>query len=47
MSVDPFYLVDGRVVVLSQAERLAVAQSMRSLGLDLESAVRLALDMRD
>ena len=47
MSVDPLYLVDGRVVVLSEAERRAVALAVRDAGLDLESAVRLALDQRD
>lgn len=47
MNVDPLYLVDGRVVVLSEAERRAVALAMRDLDLDLESAVRLADDQKD
>jgi hypothetical protein len=45
--IDPIYIVDGQAVVLSQREQVAIAVAMRALDLDLESAVRLAVDMRD
>ncbi len=41
------YLIDGRVVILSDAEQRAAENAMRELQIDLESAVRLCVDMRD
>lgn len=45
--IDPIFIIDDRVVVLSDASRRAVASVMRDLDLDLQSAVRLAADMQD
>ena len=45
--VDPIYVVDGKVVVMEQAERAAAHAMMQDYQMDVEQAVRMVVDMRD